>query len=76
MVPAIYGTETLTNGKPDTRASRSTVVYFYNFYVRLKLFQNKMFKRSSCIISCFITWIKKKLIKLLVGLFKRFTDHP
>lgn len=57
MMPAIYGTETPTNGNPDTRASRSIVVYFYNFYVHLKLFQNKMFKRCSCAIGCFVTWI-------------------
>lgn len=44
---AIYGTETLPNGKSDTRANRSTMVYFYNLCVRLKLFQNKMFKKGA-----------------------------
>jgi len=49
MMPAIYGTEMLTNEKPNTKANRSTVAFFYHFYVHLKLFQNKMLKGTHAV---------------------------
>lgn len=49
MMPAIYGTEMLTNEKSNTKAKRSTVAFFYHFYVHLKLFQNKMLKGTHAV---------------------------
>lgn len=77
MMPAISGTEMLTKEKLARRANRSIVVYFYNFYVHPKLFQNKRLNRGSYATGCFVTWIFKRIfITMLIRLFKRFTDQP
>ena len=66
----------LPNVESDAGAN-STVAYFYSFHVRLKLFQNKMFQRGSYSIGCFVLsrWFFKIFVKMLLELFKRFTDH-
>lgn len=71
MMPAINGTEMGSLIKEQIGAWWSISTTF--MYI-LK-FQNKMFKRVSCSIGCFVTDFKK-IIKLLVGLYKRFTGHP
>lgn len=71
-MPAIYGTEmgSLIQGQIGAWWSISTT------FMYILKFQNKMFKRVSCSIGCFVTDFFFLIIKLLVGWYKRFTGHP